>query len=34
MYEIAFVSVFVAVYMIVRPAIHKLFKTKKDEEVI
>jgi hypothetical protein len=32
MKEIAFVAVFVAVYIIVRPAIHKLFNTKKDEE--
>lgn len=29
MYEIAFVAVFVAVFMIIRPAIHKLFKSDK-----
>ena len=32
MYEIAFVGVFVSVYILVRPAIHKLLKTKKDDE--
>ena len=32
MKEIAFVAIFVGVYIIVRPAIHKLFNTKKDEE--
>lgn len=32
MYEIAFVGVFVSVYMIVRPAIHKLFKMHKEEK--
>ena len=29
MYEIAFVAVFVAVFILIRPAIHKLFKTSK-----
>lgn len=29
MYEITFVAVFVAVYSIIRPAIHKLFNIDK-----
>ena len=32
MKEIAFVAIFVAVYIIVRPAVHKLLNIKKDEE--
>ena len=29
MYEIAFVAVFVVVFVLIRPAIHKLFKNNK-----
>ena len=32
MYDIAFAGVFVSVYILVRPAIQKLFNIKKDEE--
>ena len=31
MYEIAFVAVFVVVFTLIRPAVHKLFKTNNTQ---